>query len=214
MNKKIIFGILFVLIIIFIIYLYLATRPIEVYYPDDPAEWVEKLDSETSEINIDYVSKGQAINNERNLYFFVNGSETSMTYEGLYKGNYFTKYYSENGAVLMRVGPEMKPGDGVLDGLLVERVINDTFQVFIFLDDDWKNAVPYTNIVWGKDYSLARPFVFTEISPGIYMDQIEDDPERFGYNYGAAYSGISVTSATHQQVKDGVTEGITEIMFQ
>ncbi len=214
MNKKIIFGALLILVVVFIIYLYIATRPIEVYYPEEPEKWVEKLDSETRAINVDYVSQGQAIDNERNLYFFVNGSETSMEYEGMYKGNYFSQYYAEDNAVLMHVGPEMKPGDGVIDGLLVERVVNDTFQVFIFLDDDWKNAVPYTNIVWGKDYSLARPFVFTEISPGIYMDQIVDDPGRFGYNYNAAYSGIVVTSATHQQVKDGVTEGITEIIFQ
>jgi hypothetical protein len=202
------------LIIASAFYVYWSSQPIKVYYSDEPKKWIEKVDAVTNEINVAQVSKGQAYAGDMNLRFWLNGTETAFDYEGYYKGNYFTKNYVENGDVLMHVGAGMKPNDGVIDGLVVERVINDTYQVFIFLDNDWKNKMGYANIIWGSDYGKVRPFVFNEISPGIFMDQIEDDPERFALNGRVSYSGIIVGGITQEDVKKGVTKGKTLIIFQ
>ena len=115
----------------------------------------------------------------------------------------------------MRVSPEMKPNDGVIEGYLVERFLNDTYEVFIFLDEDWKQKVPNTNVVWGKDYVFARPFDFSnEISQGIYMDEILDDPRRFGLNHRVSYSAIVVGDITQEEAKQGDVDDITAIVFQ
>ncbi len=215
MNKKIFVLALFVFILIFAFYIYWASRPIEVYYSDEPKDWVEKIDSQTRVIDILEVSKGQAYDSGINLRLWLNGTETAFDYEGYYQGNYFTKQYAENGNVLMRVGSDLKPGDGVIDGLVIERVVDGKYQVFIFLDSDWKNKIGYANIVWGSDYQNARPFVFSnEISPGIFMDQIDDDPSRFGLNGRVSYSGIIVGGIAQEEVKKGITAGKTIIIFQ
>ncbi|MBW3004425.1 hypothetical protein KY310_01165 [Candidatus Woesearchaeota archaeon] len=213
MEKKYLFVIGVILVII-ILFAYFMFKPAAEYYTDEPSDWVETVGVAEKEINVDKVSKGQAFDNERNLYFYINGTKTSFEYEGYYKGNYFSKEYAENGAVLMRVNPEMKPNDGIIEGVLVERFINNTYQVFIFVDEDWKNNIPYTNIVWGEDYVFEVPFEFKEISSGIYLTQIDDDPRRFGLNHRVSFSGIIVGDITQQQVKDGITEGITAIVFQ
>lgn len=214
MNKKIIIGIVLIFVIIFALYIYYSSQPIEVSYSDEPKDWVEKVDAVTNEINIAQVSKGQAYDAKRNLYMWIDGTETAFDYEGYYKGNYFTKEYIANGASLMRVGADMKPNDGIIEGLVVERVINGVYQVFIFLDNDWKNKMGYANIIWGADYGKVRPFVFNEISPGIFMDQIEDDPSRFALNGRVSYSGIIIGDITQEDAQKGSTAGKTFIIFQ
>jgi len=215
MNKRILlFGIGLVLLIVIVGVFYLM-KPKGQYYTDDPVDWVEPVDVTTKEINVDKASKGQAFDNDRNIYFYINGTTTSFGYEGYYKGNYFTRHYPREAPFLIRVNPEITPNDGVIEGYLVERFINDTYQVFVFLDNDWKQEIPDTNIVWGKDYVFARSFDFSnQISPGIYMDEILDDPRRFGLNHRVSYSAILVGDITQEEAKQGYVEDITAIVFQ
>lgn len=213
MNKKLLFVIGLILIIIIVSVVYLM-KPREPYFTDNPNAWVETVDAATKEIDVDRASKGQAWDNDRNIYFYINGTTTSFQYEGYYQGKYFTRMFPQE-APLMRINPEMKPGDGVIEGYLVERFLNDTYQVFIFLDEDWKQAIPYTNIVWGMDYVFAVPFDFSnEISQGIYMNEIVDDPRRFGYNHRVSYSAVIVGDITQEEVKQGYIDDITAIVFQ
>lgn len=214
MNKKLLILALLAFILIFASYLYWASRPIAVEYSDKPKDWVEKIDSQTKEIDIMQVSQGRAYDAGMNMHAWINGTETAFDYEGYYQGNYFTKDYVENGRMLMHVGSEIKPNDGVIEGLVVERVVDDDYQVFIFLDNDWKAKMGYANIIWGSDYQNAKPFVFNEISPGIFMDQIEDDQRRFGLNGRVSYSGIIIGDITQEEVKKGATAGKTIIIFQ
>jgi hypothetical protein len=216
MNKKILlFGIGLILLIVIVSVFYLSKPKEGPYYSDKPSEWIVAVDVSTKEIDVNQVSKGQALDNNRDMYFYINGTTTSFEYEGYYKGKYFTRHFPGEEPFLIRINPEMKPADGVMEGYLVERFINDTYQVFIFLDNDWKQEIPDTNIVWGKDYVFARPFDFSnEISPGLYMDEILDDPRRFGWNHRVSYSAILVGDITQEEAKQGYVEDITAIVFQ
>lgn len=214
MNKKLLFviGLILIIVIVSVVYLMKSKEP---YFTDNPSAWVEKVDAVTKEIDVDRASKGQAWDNNRNVYFYINGTTTSFQYEGYYQGKYFTRMFPQEEPFLMRINPEMKPNDGVIEGYVVERFLNDTYQVFIFLDEDWKQKLPYTNIVWGVDYVFAVPFDFSnEISQGVYMNEIVDDPRRFGYNHRVSYSAILVGDITQEEAKQGYTDDITAIVFQ
>jgi hypothetical protein len=56
---------------------------------------------------------------------------------------------------------------------------NNLYDVYIFIDEDWKKSLNYTNIVWADDFSdkdniNMREFDFSNSKDGIYVDVIED----------------------------------------
>ena len=212
MNKKILAGILLLVIISTV---YLFTRPEEeIYYSEDPITWIQDESGGVKQINVDSITKGDGWDADDQLFLTINGSETIFPYEGYYKGKYFDREYIEYGEVKMRVASDFKPNDGIIEGYVVERYYNDTFDIFIFLDEDWKNLVYPTNIVWGKDYSKTKPFIFNEVSDGVYMDRIIDDAERFEFNYLQSNTGIIVGDVTQEKVLNGITDDVTIIIFQ
>ena len=61
------------------------------------------------------------------------------------------------------------------------------FVFYIFVDEDWKNKLLVTNILWGtnlKDKSTLklRPFDFSTKYKGIYIDKITDNVDWFKTN--------------------------------
>jgi hypothetical protein len=101
----------------------------------------------------------------------------------------------DEGIALMRVSRNMTPGDGVVEGFIVERIndySNNNISAFIFLDSDWKEMIPETKIFWGSRYQYYTDYVFDEISDGIFMMEIYDDPNRHLENFSISYGGIAV----------------------
>lgn len=201
------------MLLIIIIGLFILLRKPKIYYTDDSSDWIERKGLGIKEINVDKVTKGTGYAGEDQLYLTINGSETVFPYEGFYKGEYFEQQKIKDGKLRMKISSTFKPNDGVIEAYVVERVINDTFEIFIFVDEDWKKEIPVTNIVWGKDYSRTKPFTFNEISSGIYMDQIDDDPERFAFNYKQSNTGIVVGNVNQQKVQNGIVDEFTTVII-
>ena len=121
----------------------------------------------------------------------------AFTLSGWYRGKAFDKVYYEaaNGdyRILMKIGDEMNPYDGTIEGYIVEKFENNTPIAYIYLDEDWRRMVEgRTNIIYGKDMDRIKPFVWKKVAEGIYMDSIVDDISRFGDDYTKRTSGILV----------------------
>jgi hypothetical protein len=96
----------------------------------------------------------------------------------------------------MRITNDLNPNDGIIDGFMTEKKEGGKWIVDIFVDRDWKNQIGETNIFWGTLYGQEKRFVFTEISNGIYHDQIIDDKDRFSENVRIRRFGIVVGDLT------------------
>ncbi len=211
MNKAVIIGIIILLAIAGAVYfIFLPSKPM---YSDIPEDWAEKT-AEGISIDIEQATKGQSFDNGGNEYFLVNGTRTSFKYEGFYSGSYFEGEYAENGAVKMRVGTTLNPNDGIVEGFAAERVTNGVYEVLVFVDEDWRRQMPGTNIIWGAKYQLAKPYSFMPVRDGVYLDVIQDDPDRFGDNHRTSYAGIIVGAISPDDVKEGRSEGKTLLVFQ
>ena len=110
--------------------------------------------------------------------------KTSFSLKGIYKGETFSKAYykrQEDGTqkLLMNIGHEMNPKDGVIEGYVVETFEGENPYVYIYLDEDWKKKVGDTNIIWGLNLDNIQKFEWSEVGDGIYMNKIMDDINRF-----------------------------------
>jgi len=105
---------------------------------------------------------------------------------GIYNGSLFLEQeYVEDGETKMRVGKDIKPGDGVPEGFMAAQMVgprNDSaLKVTIYIDQEFRNEVfGQEMIAWGLDYEHARPFRGEEITDGVYRDVLyENDTRRF-----------------------------------
>jgi len=85
---------------------------------------------------------------------------------------------------LMRISPQMDAADGIINGFVLAKQENDEFVFYIFVDEDWKNKLAYTNILWGDDFTDVnnlhiRPFNFQNSTKGIYIDKLTYDVDWF-----------------------------------
>lgn len=177
---------------------HLSEKPaVQQQYSDNPADWVKQ-----GIIDVEQATKGTSYINEIGQQYSDSETRTVFETEGYYKGNYFnTEYIDEsNGKTKMRITTAMKPNDGIVDGFMTERKDKKIgkWVVDIFVDEDWKKQVGQTNIYWGKFYMQNKQFVFNEISPGIYHDQIIDDSNRLLENARMRMFGIIVGDATKE----------------
>lgn len=193
-KLTIILGLLFIAIVIFSIVQLVIKKPRIEYYNDDPKTWVDDKPGNIKEISVDKVTKGES-------YVDAGGDQQYITAEigtvfdldGWYKGEYFKDYYEdENRNILIKIGQDVIPGDGIMEGFIIEKFENKEPFAYIFLDEDWKNKLPLTKIYWGKSFQNQKEFSFTEVSEGVYMDKIKDDPARFEGHYSLHHGGIMV----------------------
>jgi len=162
------------------------------YYSDDPLTWVEDK-KEIKEINIDKVTEGQGYVDFNGQQLITAEIGTVFSYEGWYDGIYFREWYTDlNGNTLMKITLEMNPNDGIIEGFVVERIIDSKPIIYVFLDNDWKTKLPDTRIYWGKRYQNEKDFEFLEVSSGVYMDKVEDDINRFENNFNLHHGGVYV----------------------
>ncbi|HLC46668.1 MAG TPA: hypothetical protein VJI75_02905 [Candidatus Nanoarchaeia archaeon] len=142
-------------------------------------------------VNVPSITGGEAyVDPAQNQQYDSIG--TVFSFDGWYKGqSFFREFKDESGKTLMRITSELTPGDGVPEGYIVHAVEDSKPRVYIFVDDDWKEKIP-SRIYWGRSYEKEKDLAFTEFKNGIFMDSIDDDPERFEDGYSTHYGGIWV----------------------
>ena len=109
---------------------------------------------------------------------------------GSYKGAYFEEAYfdidftnlsqtEEDAKKLMEISPILDPVDGIIQSFILAKKDDQGFVFYLFVDEDWKSSVEFTNIIYGRDFNIdstlkQRAYVFEEIKSGVYMDKIDD----------------------------------------
>ena len=200
MSKKLVKALVIIIIVIAlllaIVYLF-AEKP-QTQYSDNPADWVKQ-----GKIDVEQATKGTGYINEIGQQYRDLETSTVFETEGYYKGNQFFDEATVDGKTKMRITTDMKPNDGVIEGFMTERKDEktDKWIVDIFVDEDWKKQVGQTNIYWGIMYVQEKQFVYNEISPGIYYDQIIDDSDRLLENARIRTYGIIVGDITKENTK-------------
>ena len=194
MNKKIVvIGAVVIAIILVSVIIKLIPTEEAPYYSDDPATWVDKKPGGIKEVSVDKVTEGDGYIDPIGQQYETTEIATAFSYEGWYKGEYFRREHVANGKVIIRINQEMNPNDGVIEGYIVEKIKDSKPIAYVFLDKDWKDKVQNTKIYWGKKYQNEKEFNFSqEISDGIFMNEIEDDIDRFENNYALHNGGIWV----------------------
>ena len=208
MRKKVVIWAIVILLCIILFFIFF--RPKKIVYSDKPEDWIDEKPNGTIEVNFEQVTKGAGTFNENNEQYTYALIDTSFGYEGLYEGQYFKrKYYSPDRKILMEITDNLVPGDGIIQGIIVERIDENQPKAFIFIDEDWKNRYGNAvNIIWGEKYQNMKRFEYNEIKDGIYMDQIIDDKNRFLQTYNDVhFGGIVVGNINSDAVQEGNTTG-------
>ena len=209
-NKlKIIFGIIIVILISFLIFNYTKTT-IDRKFTEDPKQMINKIDKDTIEIDIKTITDGNSelYNMEREQIYSIEGIDNEQTIfamQGVYNGIVFSSTFFQDEQPLMKITKKLKPNDGVIEGYIVQRIENATtkdISSYIFVDEDWKKALPNTQVLWGAKYQYNKEYDFNEISTGIYMMKIKDDPERFIEGFLISQGGIAVGNIVPEDIEN------------
>lgn len=219
MEKKwwglmlIIVSIIIAVLLVLMIFFPKETGP---YYSDDPRTWVDDKGGGVKEINVDKVTKGKGyFDDTSEQYKDINSFiETAFSYNGIYKGNGFfeEKYYTKIGGVdvlVMEITPEFNPTDGILQGIIIERIEHGDPESFLFLDEDWRKQFLDLYIVWGATYQNEKRFEFNSVGNGVYMDHVFDDKDRFtteSYK-GVVHGGVIVGDLSRADIRNGNLNG-------
>jgi len=199
MNIKVVIGSLAALIVIIIGILFLIPGA---EYSDEPKDWIDKT-KEGIEIDVVDATKGTGYVDEIGQQMRDGETITVFDWEGFYQGKHFLNEYKDSqGNILMRISPDMDSNDGIIEGFVMERKENGKFMIYVFLDEDWKNALPETNMFWGSELQKEKKFEFDELRNGIYMSVVEDDPSRFAEDMKIHLGGIIVGDITKEDTED------------
>jgi len=189
MEKKwwFVVGVSFVVLVLALV---LIAKPRE-DYSDNPQDWVEETIEGTKDINEVEITKGSGQVDEIGLIIKKDGINALFNYDGLFDGEYFF-------------------GEYIIEGTIIERIEdNGDVSAFIFVDEDWKERIGPTNIIWGYNWDFVKEFEFNEISTGVYMDEIIDDKYRFEDNFTVYHGGIMVGDITMLDVENQNTDNVT-----
>ncbi len=190
-NKK---QLYIIIIVVIIIGVFVAIKFWPKGYSDNPKDWIEngKIDVQKATKDLSYQDFiGQQ---------YKGDIKTVFQHDGSYLGNYFEDEYVLDNKVMIRFTENIKPNNNIPEIFIFEVIENNEPIVHIFLDEDWKNSLDYTNIVWGKDYQSEKSFNYKEIENGIYYDSVKDDKSRFSEDYKIHYSGIIVGQVNQEDI--------------
>lgn len=206
MNNKnilIIFGIILLVLLGTILIISLTGKK-EIgydYFTIEPEPWIEEkilTDDDTDvKINVKRASRDKSFYAGNQQDYNLDGDRIAFFTHSYYKGNHFTNTFLGEGFynyslalsetelekraqefLIMNIGPDMDPDDGIIDGFILGKLEDDEFVFYIFVDEDWKNNIEYTNIVYGDDFYdestlQMRKFSFEENHNGIYIEKVE-----------------------------------------
>src|SRR3989344_4720161 len=92
----------------------------EPYYTNNPAKWIDEV-YETKIVNVGKVTVGKGEITRIGISY----QDTVFEFSGIYKGKEFTTQHKENEEIKIRITNELIPGDGILDGIIIERKETD-----------------------------------------------------------------------------------------
>jgi hypothetical protein len=195
MNKnikiiiEIFVGILFVLGMSYI--LLSQPKPIKNdYYTIEPEPWIEETPFDNNDdnviINVNKATRSESKFEINKQELYKDGLKTLFS-NGIYKGNPFEQAYLDPAFVndsdnldkyiLIKIGPELNPNDGIIEGFILGKYEGEEFVFYMFVDQDWRDNLEYTNIVYGNNIKNAniRQFDYSKVVNGIYIDKITGD---------------------------------------
>ncbi len=206
-KKIALIGLPVIVIIIAVIIFKFSTSkgyvPSEPYFTPEPETWIsdDRNSEQSGDIIIDVqkATKSLSIFDNRKQEYYYYGKRIPFFSHGYYKGESFTGIYfdpivynlsegktqveieeliDEN--TLIQILPNMNPEDGVINGFILAKAENESFVFYLFVDQDWRNKIQFTNILWGDDLTdpstlKVRPYDFSEEQDGIYVDKIDYD---------------------------------------
>jgi len=207
MNKK--WVILGVVVLVLLIIVYFIARP----GVEKPEEWVKELPTGVQEINVSKVTRGAGFTNAEGLQYDDGKILTAFGYDGMYNGIYFPSqtYFDEMGEPKLKITTDLNPNNGIPEGWIAEYIKGREVTAYIFIDEDWRNQIGDTNIIWGSELQFIKKFVYNPLSTGVYMDSIIDDPARFNEDYTESDGGIVVGNANSENALYDNWEGTTVI---
>ena len=201
--------------------------------PENPLEWVEEPKEGIVSIDINDVTDYHArMDIDSEQYFRDDGTPYGFFYKGWFKGEPFKRefapqdYYAweqehindsidvrtakKKEMIKMKITENPKPNDGIIEGIILAREENSNFVFYIFLDEDWKNMYPDTNIIWGEDLSHDRTlhikdFDFSQEKNGVYVDKIDSDLGWFNsetQNGGILVGNINMEDASNKVIEN------------
>lgn len=174
------------------------------YFASEPTDWVE-ISEETNqpEINVFKATRGLSEIDFTQQDYHTEDDLISFFYHGYYRGEDFQTLYldkefyelsedkSEEEEIalaekyaVMKIDQDINPNDGVINGLIIGKEENNNFVFYIFVDEDWKQKLTYTNIIWGDSFinpsSLhIKNFDFSKSKNGIYVYKVDTDTDFF-----------------------------------
>jgi hypothetical protein len=173
-----------------------------VFFSEQPENWVyDNPSTIQDDIRIDsfMASEGKLRLEKGQQNYLSDGEMESFFYSGLYGGEEFKSEYLPEGffnqtrglslslkrkradeLAKMQITNEFVSGDSVVNGFVLAREENSKLVFYIFVDEDWRNKLEYTNILWGDDFKQAdklnlREFDFSRQEDGVYIDKLETD---------------------------------------
>ena len=210
-TKHIISIIVLILIILFLVII----NPIgkkQIKSEKIPDQIINQIDKNTAEINIESITQGKSEIIGTSQQYEIEQGLTAFEIDGLYDGIPFTDIYQENETIYMKISNELTPNDNIIEGYIIEKIEDENTKeiyAYIFLDNDWKNKIKDTKIFWGSQYQFYLDYEFNEISDGIYMMKIPDDPARFSQDFSISAGGIAVGNLQPDDIINDNIEGKT-----
>jgi hypothetical protein len=183
MNKYLKYSLVgfFALAIILAIFVAVEKRPKPQkndYFTVEPEPWIEDtpFDNDTNNMRIS-VSRATRQNSiyELNKQEYFDDKLMTFFSDGIYRGKTLALAYLEKD-IGIDAGPEMDPDDGVMEGFILAKKEDDRFVFYLFVDQDWKDKMGYTKVLWSNDFESGvseRPFNFNKEKSGIYIDKLE-----------------------------------------
>ncbi|MFH0875481.1 MAG: hypothetical protein V1859_06070 [archaeon] len=222
--------ILMILAILISFLLFTTKKPDETsyYFKPEPNTWIEDNTiiniTEGKIINVKKATKAQGYYDGKKEELYFNENVVPFFPGGYYKGIPFEKSYIDPTLFInmtelyipgnteeelikkyakISIGNEMDPYDGIINGFILGKIENETVVYYIFVDEDWKNNMTFTNILWSSnlknaDATSIRQFDFSNGQDGIYYDKIDNFGNWF---FGKRKGGIFVGEITLDTLK-------------
>jgi len=207
-NKtNILLGIMIIIIIAFLIINYSGTQQ-KVKFTEDPSQMINQIDKNTIEIDILTITdeKSKTYSRDSAQVYSIGGDineETVFAMQGVYNGVVFSSTFYKNETPIMNISRTLHPNNDIIEGYIVQRIENEAIKdisSYIFVDEDWKEALPNTHVLWGASYQYNKKYEFNPIMEGVYMMKIKDDPERFIDGFLGSIGGIVVGNVLPEDV--------------
>lgn len=94
---------------------------------------------------------------------------------GVWGGSVFRGVFANAaGDTVARIGPSLRPEDGVAEAFLFPRSVSgDYTEVNILVDDDFREAASDSlNVTWGEGGDHFRAFDFHEVETGVFLETL------------------------------------------